>query len=255
MDPEQYDIVFQSELTHWWYVGMRRIALGLLKRALPAQGGLRLLDAGCGTGGMLLSLAPWGDAVGVDLAPRALSLALKRGMSPLLLASVERLPFSQESFHVVTCFDVLYHQRVEDDLRALREFWRVLRPGGVLLVRVPAFEALRASHDAAVHTRHRYTAPELRQTVESAGFQVERLTYANTLLFPLAAAWRLWQRAFGQASRPEGDMRPLPGWANGLLASLLGLESRWLTRRDLPLGLSVLCLARKVPKRVTSPSG
>lgn len=245
MEPEEYSSIYHLEQQHWWYLGMQDIALALLDAYLPRKEGLAILDAGCGTGGMLLTLARYGRAYGVDYAPQALRYCRERRLDRALQASVTHLPFANASFDLLTSFDVLYHLGVADDTEALREFFRVLRPGGYLLLRLPALEFLRSAHDAAVHTRHRYTRREVGSKVAKAGFRTVRLTYGNTLLFPVAAALRLAQRLTGRGQQRISDVREMPALTNALLRAPLALEARMLLNFDLPLGLSVLCLARK----------
>ncbi len=284
--------MFRREERHWWYAGMRKTALALLGRALQgeqARSGrpLRLLDAGCGTGGTTMRLRAFGAVYGVDLAWEALLPARERGLGGRLArGSVERLPFRDASFDVVTCFEVLYHLAVAEDRQALAELRRVLLPGGRLLLRVPAHDWLRGEHDRLVHTRHRYTRAELAAKLRGAGFEVERLSWANSLLFPPAAAKRLLERtgggprlpaAAGQqpgaqpvgrnlarpgpggdhvlspgtservARRVEPDLWQPPGPLNALLEAVVGVEALVVPRGiPLPFGLSLLALGRAV---------
>ncbi|MBI4497788.1 MAG: class I SAM-dependent methyltransferase [Chloroflexi bacterium] len=247
MDPEQYQIMYDLEATHWWYAGMREITAALLDRYLPQRPGLRILDAGCGTGANLQALERYGSVLGVDISPLALALCRRRGLTGVALASVDHLPFRDAAFDLVTSFDVLYHLAVQEDQSALREFRRVLRPGGMLFLRVPALGFLRAAHDTAVHTRHRYSTAELRRKVAATGFRVVRATYANTLLFPAIAGLRLAQRATGRATDHQGDVHPAAPAVNTALRAALGLEARLLRRVDLPLGVSALCVAQALP--------
>ena len=137
---------------------------------------------------------------------------------------------------------MLYHVNVTDDVQALAEFCRVLRPGGTLCLRLPAFDWLYSDHDKIVHTRHRYTAGEVRKKVAQAGFQVLRVSYVNALLFPLAVATRLIQRLSKSAKPPASDVQAAPPLMNRALLSILMLESRFLRVANLPIGLSVLCI-------------
>ncbi|MBI3980325.1 MAG: methyltransferase domain-containing protein [Chloroflexi bacterium] len=241
MEAEQYEQMFAVEDSHWWYRGMWAAALALLQRTLNGRP-IRILDAGCGTGGTTARLGQLGGVVGLDTSPLALERSRARGIDWLVGGSVEHLPFAAGSFDVVTTFDVLYHRQVGDDLAALREFARILRPGGVLLVRVPAHDWLRGKHDAAVHTAHRYGRAELREKLATTGFRVERLTYANCLLFPLA----LLKRLLEQGDRDvRGDLAP-PTWpVNAGFAAVLQAEAVLLRRTDLPWGLSLFALARR----------
>jgi ubiquinone/menaquinone biosynthesis C-methylase UbiE len=155
-------------------------------------------------------------------------------------ADVQALPFAAARFNIITSFDVLYHDGVASDWDALRELARVLRPNGWLLLRLPAYNWLRSAHDRAVQTRHRYTCREVLAKLRAAGLRPIRVTYANALLFPVAAIWRMSQR-----HETASDVRPLPAWLNRLLALCLRAERAWLRRWPLPFGLSVLALAQK----------
>jgi len=241
LDPAEYQTMFQVEDRHWWYVGMRRVSQTMLDRYV-ASDARAVLDAGCGTGANLLFLERCGVSTGVDLEPVALQFCQQRDLRRLAQASVSHLPFASDSFGLVTSFEVLYHLAVPDDEAVLAEFWRVLRPGGWLLLRLPAHDWLRGYHDVVVHTRHRYTTREIERKVTAAGFSVVRLSYANCLLFPLAAAKRLAERFLPQG--PGSDIG-LPHRGNSLLAAILSSEAALLARWSLPWGLSVLCLARK----------
>jgi len=241
---EEYELMFRVERTHWWYAGMRAISFGLLDDALDGAGrpaGLAFLDAGCGTGGNLLELGTRGRAVGVDLSAEALALCRTRGLA-VARAGLLRLPFADSRFDCVTSFDVLYHRWVADDLAATREMARVLRPGGRLLLRVPALRALWGAHDVAVHTRHRYTRAELRRLLRAAGLAEERISYANSLLLPAVALRRGLDRVTG---RRGSDLAPQPAALERLFAGALRLEARLLRHVSFPLGASLVALARK----------
>ena len=264
MEPSEYDNIARVQERHWWYRGMAAISLRLLGNARVvatrvivagcasvARGEQRLksplrspllLDAGCGPGGMLTHLSAIGRPIGIDLHPLALAHAKAGHPAPLARASVERLPFADHCFDIVTSFDVLYHLAVGDDVAALEEFARVLRSDGILLIRVPAWEALRGAHDAVVHTRRRYTAGELRAKLRAAGFRIERLTYANTLLFFPVLVRRLMQGK--HSGKESSDIELPPSFINSALEFILKIESLWLARFDLPVGVSLFALAR-----------
>jgi SAM-dependent methyltransferase len=254
MDPEEYASIYALEETHWWYVGMRCMVTTLLDKYLPEAPGLDVLDAGCGTGGMMLALSRYGCVTGIDAAGLAIGYCRQRGLSRAFLASVVDLPFYDSSFDLVTSFEVLYHIDVADDVQALAEFCRVLRPGGTLYLRLPAFDWLYSDHDKIVHTRHRYTAGEVRKKVAQAGFRVLRLSYANALLFPLAVATRFLQRLSRRGKPPASDVQATSPLMNRALLSILTLESRFLRVVDMPAGLSVLCIAQKPPLRTLEPA-
>jgi len=250
MTPDEYKFLYELEGHHWWFVGMRKIIAALLDRAV-SPGRLRILDTGCGTGLMLGWLRRYGEdneVYGLDSSSHAVRYSAQRGERRIVQASIAAIPFPSECFELVTSLDVLDSFSIQEVSRPLGELARVLRKGGLLLVRVPAFQFLYSQHDRAVYTRHRYTARELRMMLEKQGLKVERVTYANTFLFPVAALWRRWTRS--ERPDPQSDVRPLPraiGWLNPVLAFLLALEAGWLrySRGPLPFGLSVIALARK----------
>jgi SAM-dependent methyltransferase len=250
MEKEQYEILYRLEERHWWYLGMQRIVGSLLERYLDPATRPRVLDAGCGTGGMLKYLRRFGPAVGIDVAEEAVGLARRRGLDSLARASVEELPFADASFDLLVSFDVLYHQAVVNDRKALQEFSRVLRPGGLLVIRVPAYNWLRGAHDLAVHTRHRYTGKELGQKLQVAGFRLQKLTHVNSLLFPIAALKRVVE---GKHHPLVMDLELPPAPINDLLFGVLKLESVLLPAMSFPWGLSVLAVATKADDCPAAP--
>jgi SAM-dependent methyltransferase len=239
----EYRRMYEAEETQWWYAGQRAIAGALLSPALsgPAAG-RRLLDAGCGTGFNLLALGRLGRATGVDLSAEAIAFCRARGVRATR-ASVLALPFAEGTFDAVTSFDVLYHAWVTDDGAAVRELARVLRPGGLLLVRVPALRALWGAHDVEVQSRHRYTRGELTALLHSAGLEVVRATYCNSILFPVLLARRTLDRAL---AREGSDVGFLPAPLEWVFGRALRAEAALVrTGMSFPVGASVVAVARK----------
>jgi SAM-dependent methyltransferase len=242
----EYERMYLAEESHWWYAGMRAISFTMLDGALAPQTRARsllFLDAGCGTGNNLRHLSLRGHAVGVDLSEEALRFCRSRGVA-VARAELLKLPFPAQTFDCVTSFDVLYHRWVEDDLEAAREMARVLRPGGLLLARVPALKLLWGAHDEAVHSRHRYTRREVIALLRCAGLEVLKATYCNTLLLPLLAGRRALDRLTG---REGSDVGFLPAPLEWSFRKLLELEAWCVRRFPLPLGASVVALARRPP--------
>lgn len=246
MEAYEYEIMAAVEHDHWWYRGMRALAVAWLDQAYGSRGDLTILDAGCGTGGNADFLRRYGAVVGLDLAPLALRLAQRRVPGRLQRGSVLALPYRDESFDLVTSFDVLYHRAVIDETAALRESWRVLKPGGRVLLRLPAYQWLSSRHDRSVHGRQRYTARETRGLLDRTGFVIERLSYINSLLLPLPVAHRLLERLTPRATTHGSDLRPPPPLINRWLGAVLLLEAAWLRRGgSFPAGLSVMALGQK----------
>ncbi len=245
MEIEEYERMFHAEDSHWWYRGMQAITRSVLKKHLPKQTDLKILDAGCGTGGAMSTyLRDFGSVTGFDLSPVALAFAQKRDQTRLAQASVTQIPFQAETFELVTSFDVLYECAVSDDGSALAEIRRVLRPDGFLFLRLPAYNWLRGQHDTTIHTARRYTTGQVKKQLERAGFRCIYLSYANTLLFPLAAAKRLLER-FRAPQPGTSDLSLEAGHVGPMLERILTLEAFLLSRGSLPFGLSVVALGQK----------
>ncbi|MDQ3665960.1 MAG: class I SAM-dependent methyltransferase [Acidobacteriota bacterium] len=253
MQEEDFAYLYALEESFWWFAGMREITSVLLDSELPPSQDRLILDVGCGTGGMLLWLARFagrGRVVGIDVVPSALRFCRERHHPHLAQASATHLPFADSTFDLVTSFDVLVQLPGEGaDEQAIREMYRLLRPGGVAFVRVAAYEWMRSGHDEALGTQRRYTLGALICRMEGAGFNTLRATYANTLLLPAAALRRLVLKRVGLADSGS-DVKPLPSkleWLNRLLASALASEARILRnpRTCLPAGLSAICISEK----------
>ena len=183
MDNREYQRMRQYEDEYWWYHGLRSLTVAMIARYCVRPRPL-LLDAGCGTGGQLAWLCkhlPYVVLAGIDLVPEAVESTQQRGFRNLARASVMRLPFPDDAFDIVTSMDVLYIQGV-DDIAALREMRRIVRPGGLLLLNLPAFEFLRGAHDVAIRTRHRYRRSEVRALLAETGYHIELLSYWNMTL-------------------------------------------------------------------------
>jgi SAM-dependent methyltransferase len=244
---EEYARMFAAEERQWWYAGMREIAFALLRSAQFAPDvNARVLDAGCGTGNNLIHMRRFGRTIGIDLSEDAIAHCRARRV-PAIRGSVLSLPIRNARVALATSFDVLYHVWVTSDRDAVAEMARVVKPGGFVLVRVPALRILWGAHDEAVLSRHRYTRGELTALLRSAGLEVVRASYANTLLFPLLLARRLLDRLLG---RHGSDVSFLPAPLEWTFLRLLRVEA-WLVGLgvSLPIGASVLALARKPGKQ------
>lgn len=244
MDDASIDEMAAYEDHHWWFVGKRLLVSALLHDRLRA--GMRILDVGCGTGGVLAHLAPYGRTIGVDRSVQALRHTARRGVSGVACADMDRLPFHDGEFDLVTMLDVLEH--FADDRAVAVEARRVLRPDGTLLVSVPAFQALFSEHDVTLHHFRRYSAPQLRRALEGGGFVLRRLTYTNVAALPPAAVVRGILPRLG-VRRPAGtDFREHAPWVNRALLGVYRAEAAMLRLAGrLPFGLSVAAIATPAP--------
>jgi SAM-dependent methyltransferase len=241
------EATYRVEQRHFWWTGLRRFARPLVADALAGRSDPRILDCGCGTGANLVMLAEFGRAIGFDLSRRGLEFARGYGQPRLARASVTHIPFADATFDLVTAFDVLYALGEADEALAIAEMYRVLRPGRHLIVNVAALDVLRGNHALFGAEVRRSTRRRLRAVLTRAGFEITRLTYSNASIFPLILAVRTAQRMMGLASPEEaGTDVVLPARpVNVLLSALLRLEAGALRVVDMPIGSSLLCVARR----------
>ena len=267
MNPQEYSRMHDLETKYWWFAGRRAIVSSLLHAALSsrppnASSALRLLDLGCGTGANLSMLChaiaaegstPSGHVAALDYSPLALDFASQHsGELPvsLLRGDATILPFASNAFDIVTMLDVLEH--VEDDAGAVKEIFRVLKPGGAFILSVPAYQKLWSAHDEALHHFRRYEYCDLRKVLRRGGFQVWRLSFAMSLMPPVAWFWRRFILPF-KPNRPrdatrhsEGAVLPaVPSAFNAALVKYLECEGRVIRRRPLKFGTSLVAIARK----------
>jgi SAM-dependent methyltransferase len=240
MEDQVYRQLYEVENEHWWFAARKAILLRYLDARLPLPPTARLLDVGCGTGAILESFSRRYQAFGSDMAPQAIDFCRERGLTRLHLGTLDTYPAS-EPFDLITMLDMLEH--VEDDEGLLRVGRRLLREGGHILIATPAFPSLWSKHDEILHHKRRYTRSGLRRLVEHAGFTVEHLTYFNCFLFPVAWARRVASRVTGM--QKTNDLEIPSRSLNAVLREVFRIERWILPRTSLPIGLSLLCLARR----------
>jgi SAM-dependent methyltransferase len=246
MEAEEYARLDETEASHWWFAAVHALAVAALRRR-PGPAGLPILDAGCGTGGMLERLGaafPGRGAIGIDIAAAALVRARAKIRMPLLRGSVDALPFADATFGAALSIDVLCHRAV-DAPRALAQLRRVLAPGGTLLINMPAHRWLRSVHDERVHTRSRYARREVRDMLAAAGFEAIDAHHWNSLPFPALVLQRklLSRLARGPA---RSDVAPMPAPVDRGLRAVMAVERAMLRAGlRLPFGGSVIAVARR----------
>jgi SAM-dependent methyltransferase len=257
---EQYERrTLELEDQHWWYRGRRAIVRdAVASLALPADS--RILDAGCGSGRNMVELTAFGTVYGIDIAPYSVDQARSRGLANVTLGSLTEMPYDEGSFDLITSLDVIEH--IEDDVAVLRELLRVAKPGGTLLVTVPAYPALWGSHDVVNHHKRRYTRPMLLTAATTSGWEPVRTTFFNSLLLAPAGAYRIAERVLrGSTVADTGSANgatqfdATPPWANAALERALLAEAAFLRngRRRLPFGLSLMAIFRKPFGAATAP--
>ena len=241
MNPAEYARMFENEDHYWWFVSRRELVIDLVDR-LRFSGSPLILDIGCGTGATASALSRFGRVVGLDFSPLALAACTQRGLAELLRSRAESIPLASGCADVIVATDILEH--LEDDVAALREFHRVLRPGGYAVITVPAYQFLWSEHDVALMHKRRYVSRQLAERSLRAGFHQVRLGHALCLLFPLALG-RLLKRRPDQGKAPQAQIQPLPPWVNTALVRLQRCEAALSRRIRLPWGLSVVAVIQK----------
>ncbi len=243
VQPDEYRKLAEVEDRMWYFHALNRRVVHWLARMLPA-GPARVLDAGCGTGGLIKALHaanPAWRVTGLDFMPRACELARERTGVEIVQGSITELPFAGGSFDAIVSADVIC--QVENGAGAVREFARVVRPGGVVLVNVPAFRWLWSYHDDTCETKHRYTRQELGGLFMSAGLKVNFASYANMLPLPLIAA----RRKLFRPANPTSDVQLYPAPVEAGFAGLAALEFAWQRAGCAsPLGSSVFVAGHRM---------
>ncbi len=238
VDASIYAEMAALENHHWWFVARRSI-LNKILAGLPLPADAQILEAGCGTGGNLAMLARYGQVHGMEANAEAINLAMAKGVAEVRAGYLPNdIPFPEKSFDLIALFDVLEH--LEEDAAALRALRARLKPGGWLLVTVPAYPFLWGRHDELHHHKRRYMARGLRALTESAGYRVRYLSYFNTWLLPLIAVARL-----ARGSAKDGSAVPMPNkFLNALLTKIFASERFFLGHIAFPAGVSLLMMAR-----------
>ncbi len=241
MERAVFDRMAELDQEHWWFLARRRILDQLIERVVRPPVQARVLEVGCGTGHNLPMLGRFGSVDACELDKSARTLASKRLGRKVKDARLPDLSmFERNAYDMVALLDVLEH--VPDDIGSLRAIHRRLKPGGALLLTVPANPWMWSAHDVAHHHFRRYTRAGLSRLFMQAGFEVQLLSYFNSLLFPPIAAARLLHKAAGRDSADEA----LPGAKiNGLLNTVFGLEAGLIGRLPMPFGVSLAAVVRR----------
>lgn len=247
MNPEAYREMAAVEDRHWWFVGRRQVLSSLLA-SLELDSQAAILEVGCGTGGNLEMLRSFGIVRAVEMDSSARAIAIQKTNSQCEIragACPDDIGFDDERFDLICMFDVLEH--IERDLDTLCALRQRLRKNGRILLTVPAYQWLYGPHDRFLHHKRRYSAGELRAKASGAGLRPIRMSYFNTLLFPLAALARVKDRMLG-ATKATGQGMP-PQIVNKVLKATFASERFLLKGMNLPFGVSIVCLLRASDSR------
>jgi len=241
MERAVFDRMAELDQDHWWFIARRRILAALIERVVQPPRKARVLEVGCGTGHNLAMLGKYGALDASELDDCARALASKRLGREIKSARLPDLSmFERGSYDLVALLDVLEH--VPDDVASLKAIFKRLKPGGALLLTVPANPWMWSAHDVAHHHFRRYSKTELARVIREAGFEVQLLSFFNTLLFPLVAAARVVGKLTGKDSADDS----LPGAAvNKALEKIFGFETEMVGRVPMPFGVSLVAVVRR----------
>jgi len=242
MRTDEYQRINELASFHFWYQGSRDLLEKLIRKYSKGKNP-KILDAGCGPGAMLPALVKFGQVFGIDISSEALKFCKERNFE-VKKGTVEKIPFKDNFFDLVICFEVLYHKDVDNPQKAIGEFFRVLKPGGFLILREPAFTFLFRTHDKVVQTARRFTKKDLVDLFKGAGFIIKKATYTNVFLFLAILIKKLFE-VFEKRNSEKSDLKSLPNWQNLFFLKFFQMENFLINFFDFPLGSSVLIVGRK----------
>ncbi len=230
--------------SHWWFLGMTAIIDGVLRRYYRGKTDLEILDAGCGTCWLTFSLERYGRVTALDIEPETLRICRERGIQKTVEADIQNISLPDKSFDLIVCSEVLYHKYVMSDRLVMRVFHRLLRPGGRVLVKVPAHAYLSGAHDEVNLTRERYEIEGVMALFSETGYVIDFLSFANFFLLPLVYLKRKTETMF--KTKPASDIQKTAKPLNFLLTMILRFEGMLLSRIRLPGGSSIIAVGRKL---------
>lgn len=246
MEKEEYKLMFEAEQGHWWYKGLHDLLISTVRGISDKKQNISILDAGCGTGFTLRQLSDYSQSFGIDISETALSYCRKRGLEKLTCASISSIPFLDNSFDLIISADVICHKAVKDDTVALDEICRVLKPGGVMLMNLPAHDNLKRDHDESAHVRERYSMNGAIRKIKKSKFNILKITYRSAILFPVIFLMAIKNRK--RQRKAESGLKKQSEPLNFILYNILRLENRLLRKFNMPFGSSIFCIAQK-PKK------
>lgn len=243
MKTVEYATMAEREQTYWWHLGRLKIIEAYLSRTKKDPKKARILNVGCGTGGTIDMLEGFGEVDNVDISDEAIKFMKDHGYKQLIKVDDIELPFKDKAYDIVGAFDVLEH--IEDQVGALKEWRRVLKDDGAIVLTVPAYQWLWTAHDVSLYHKRRYTTARLEKAAKEAGLRAEKKSYAIVFSLPLVVGFRFLNKALGRKTDSETSYVNVPRWVNLLFAKLLYGEARVHKYVSFPAGTSVIAILRK----------
>ncbi|HHT9158607.1 MAG TPA: class I SAM-dependent methyltransferase [Candidatus Brocadiaceae bacterium] len=244
MDRKSLEDNFFFEQFYWWFLGRRRILRNLIRKFFKGTRQSIALDVGCGTGIILNDLQEYAIPVGIDPSKIALDFTKRRGHKNLFCGDVCRLPLKSETFDLIIIMGVLYHKGVESDEAAIRELYRVLKKGGVVIIDEAAYNYLQSKHNLAVGGIRRYTRSQLVNKCKKCNLEILKSSYWNVLMLPLYyLIVKLENHPF--TKKKYSKLIKLPNFINNILKTYLYAEAFLLKYVNFPIGPSIVVVAKK----------
>jgi len=237
---------YEFENTHWWHIVRYKIFLNFIKKYLVNGAHYTILDSGCGAGKMIDLLNDFGKVCGLEMNRNAINFCKQRDIKIIVQGDSGRLPFMPNSFDLITNFDGIEH--LEDDHAGIRGYYKICKPGGIIVLSVPAYQFLWGEHDLVFQHYRRYTKKQLRELIEKNGFKVERITYFNMLLLLPAIIFRYGKRFFSSGKKEithDFAFTNLPIF-RPFFYNIFKIEEQLLRFSNLPCGASIICVAKKM---------
>jgi len=249
VEPGEYEVMYRVEDVHWWYRALHELVLHFVSEENRKKGQLHIFDAGCGTGRLCQLMSAYGDVTGCDISDLALEFCRKRKVPSVFRADLNDIELGPGRYDIITSVDVLYHKAVRDDSFVLRKLYHALKPGGVIILNLVAYNFLKSFHDIAVHTERRYKRKDVIQQLTDAGFTVEKASYRVGFLFLPITCYRLIQKTFlkyPEAREARSDLHVPPRFLNKMLLRCNLIENIFIKNFGIPFGTSIFAVARKV---------
>lgn len=245
MQDIEYDRMGHEERHYWWHKGKLHLARSIYKQHFKNKKNIKILEIGCGTGEVLNLLSQFGDAHGIDISPKAVEYCKNRGIEQVTMGDINNMDLSNHlnTFDFVLVLDVLEH--IQDDVETLKRINTLLKPGGILLVTVPAYKFLWSNHDEALHHKRRYHSLELRTKLADTGFEIKKLSHYVATLFPPIAVVRFASNFIRRKAYAESTYVHVPDTLNNLFTKILEIESILINKMYLPFGTTLVAVAHK----------
>lgn len=245
MKKTEYSRMAHHEKTYWWHLGRLKIITSYLNKHIGDKDGVKILNVGCGTGGTLKTLEKYGKVENVDVSDDAIDFMKQAGYKVKKVEGI-KLPYKDNSFDLVAAFDVLEH--IEHDEEALKEWLRVLKPGGYVVMTIPAHQWLWSAHDTSLHHFRRYTTKEVKNKAKNAGLHPKKVSYAFAFSLPMVVGFRGINKVLGRKVDAETSYVPVPKPINSFFTGLLSAEAKAHSFTPIPFGTSVIAALEKVKK-------